>query len=162
MLFNQTLDMVQFKVIIAGGRNYDDYTTLRKECDRILSRKFADSGCEVVIVSGGATGADALGEQYASEKGLTIDRHPADWKKNGRAAGPIRNAEMADVSDALIAFWDGQSRGTKSMIDLAQRKGLQVAIVRYDLMNEDDLKDLLQPLPNEDEMDKILEVDDID
>ena len=154
--------MVQFKVIIAGGRNYDDYTTLRKECDRILSRKFADSECEVVVVSGGATGADALGERYASERGLTIDRHPADWKKNGRAAGPIRNAEMADVSDALIAFWDGQSRGTKSMIDLAQRKGLQVAIVRYDLMNEDDLKDLLHPLPNEDEMDKILEEDDID
>ena len=69
---------------------------------------------------------------------------------------------MADVSDALIAFWDGQSRGTKSMIDLAKRKGLQVAVVRYDLMNEDDLKDLLQPLPNESEMDKILEEDDID
>ena len=72
---------------------------------------------------------------------------------------------MAEVSDALIAFWDGQSRGTKSMIDLAKRKGLQVAIVRYDLMgkkNEDDLKDLLQPLPNEDEMDRVLEEGDID
>ena len=154
--------MIHFKVIIAGGRKYDDYNTLRTECDKILSRKFADPECEVVVVSGGATGADALGEQYASERGLIIERHPADWKKNGRAAGPIRNAEMADISDALIAFWDGQSRGTKSMIDLAKRKGLQVAIVRYDLMNEDDLKDLLQPLPNEDEIDKILEEGDID
>ena len=59
--------------------------------------------------------------------------HPADWERHGKAAGPIRNAEMADVSDALIAFWDGQSCGTKSMIELAKRKGLQVAVVRYDL-----------------------------
>ena len=48
-------------------------------------------------------------------------------------AGPIKNEEMAEVSDALIAFWDGKSRGTKSMIEIARRKGLQVAVVRYDL-----------------------------
>ena len=59
--------------------------------------------------------------------------YPADWERHGRAAGPIRNEEMAEVSDALIAFWDGKSRGTKSMIEIARRKGLQVAVVRYDL-----------------------------
>ena len=59
--------------------------------------------------------------------------HPADWNRLGRAAGPIRNEEMAEVSDALIAFWDGKSRGTKSMIEIARRKGLQVAVVRYDM-----------------------------
>ena len=59
--------------------------------------------------------------------------YPADWERHGRAAGPIRNEEMAEVSDALIAFWDGKSRGTKSMIEIAMRKGLQVAVVRYDL-----------------------------
>ena len=68
------------------------------------------------------------------EHGLACDIHPADWDKHGKAAGPIRNAEMAEVADALIAFWDGQSRETKSMIDLARKKGLQVAIVRYDLL----------------------------
>jgi len=59
--------------------------------------------------------------------------YPADWNRHGRAAGPIRNEKMAEVSDALIAFLDGKSRGTRSMIEIARRKGLQVAVVRYDL-----------------------------
>lgn len=87
----------------------------------------------VIIVSGHASGADSLGEKFAADHNLQCELHPADWERHGKAAGPIRNAEMAEVADALIAFWDGQSRGTKSMIDLAKRKGLQVAVVRYDL-----------------------------
>ena len=62
---------------------------------------------------------------------MGCDIHPADWDKHGKAAGPIRNAEMAEVADALIAFWDGQSRGTANMISLAKSKGLSVAVVRY-------------------------------
>lgn len=87
----------------------------------------------MIIVSSHATGADILGEKFASDHNLQCEIHPADWKRYGNSAGPIRNAEMAEVSDALIAFWDGESRGTKSMIKLAREKGLQVAIVRYDL-----------------------------
>ena len=85
-------------------------------------------------MSGHASGADSLGEKFAADHNLQCELYPADWDKHGKAAGPIRNAEMAEVADALIAFWDGQSRGTKSMIDLARKKGLQVAIVRYDLL----------------------------
>ena len=88
----------------------------------------------VIIVSGHASGADSLGEKFAADHNLQCELYPADWDKHGKAAGPIRKAEMAEVADALIAFWDGQSRGTKSMIDLARKKGLQVAIVRYDLL----------------------------
>ena len=88
----------------------------------------------VIIVSGHASGADSLGEKFAADHNLQCELYPADWDKHGKAAGPIRNAEMAEVADALIAFWDGQSRGTKLMIDLARKKGLQVAIVRYDLL----------------------------
>ena len=88
----------------------------------------------VIIVSGHASGVDSLGEKFAADHNLQCELYPADWDKHGKAAGPIRNAEMAEVADALIAFWDGQSRGTKSMIDLARKKGLQVAIVRYDLL----------------------------
>lgn len=84
-----------------------------------------------MIVSGHASGADALGERYAQERGLECEQYPADWEAYGRAAGPIRNAEMAEVADALIAFWDGASRGTKNMIDTAKSKGLKVAVVRY-------------------------------
>ena len=84
-----------------------------------------------MIVSDHASGADALGERYAQERGYETEVYPADWKTNGRAAGPIRNAQMAAVADALIAFWDGKSRGTKNMIDTATKRGLQVAVVRY-------------------------------
>lgn len=88
----------------------------------------------VIIISGHASGADSLGEKFAADHNLQCELFPADWEHHGKAAGPIRNAEMAEVTDALIAFWDGQSRGTKSMIDLAKRKGLQVAVVRFDML----------------------------
>lgn len=122
--------MEQYKVIIAGGRHFADYELLRTWCDYYLQQKVKTH--QVIIVSGHASGADSMGERYAQEHGLQCEQHPADWAKNGRAAGPIRNKEMAECSDTLIAFWDGKSKGTKSMIDLAQRMGLRVAIVRYD------------------------------
>jgi hypothetical protein len=117
-----------YKVIIAGCRDFFDYDVLKSRCEYYLQNKMLTHN--VIIVSGHASGADALGERFAKEHYLQCELHPADWEQHGKAAGPIRNKEMADVSDALIAFWDGNSRGTKSMIDLAQRKGLQVAIVR--------------------------------
>lgn len=85
----------------------------------------------IVIVSGHASGADALGERYAQERGYELETYPADWKVHGRAAGSIRNAQMASVAHALIAFWDGKSRGTKNMIDTAKKHNLHVAVVRY-------------------------------
>lgn len=120
----------QYRVIIAGGRNFSDYALLKERCDYFLQNKMKEG--RVVIVSGHASGADALGERYAQERHLSLEAHPADWNKHGRAAGPIRNAEMAEVADALIAFWDGVSRGTKNMIDTAKSKGLKVAVVRYE------------------------------
>ncbi len=121
--------MERYKVIIAGGRHFSDYELLAEKCDYFLQEKRLTH--EVIIVSGHASGADTLGEIYAQERGLTCEQHPADWKKNGRAAGPIRNAEMAACADALIAFWDGSSKGTASMINLAKKKGLKVAVVQY-------------------------------
>ena len=120
--------MLFFRVIIAGTRDFSDYQLLRKKCDAILSRKQDSS---IVIVSGTARGADRLGERYARERGYKIERFPADWDNDGHAAGPIRNAKMADNADALIAFWDGQSRGTKNMIDTAKAKGLAVRVIKY-------------------------------
>lgn len=119
----------QYKVIIAGGRRFNDYEFLKEKCDYYLQRKLQES--RVVIISGHATGADALGERYAQERGLSCEQHPADWDRYGKSAGYRRNADMANVADALIAFWDGQSRGTASMINLAKSKGLKVAVVRY-------------------------------
>ena len=89
------------------------------------------AGYSIVIVSGGCAGADLLGERYAKENGYSIDRYPAEWQKYGRKAGIMRNAVMADNADALIAYWDGISRGTKNMIDEARKKGLAVRVKRY-------------------------------
>lgn len=119
----------QYRVIVAGGREFNDYELLMSKCDYYLQNKLKEG--RVVIVSGHATGADSLGERYAQERGLECEQYPADWKTHGRAAGPIRNAQMAEVADALIAFWNGQSRGTANMINLAKSKGLKVAVVNY-------------------------------
>lgn len=115
------------KVIIAGGRDFSDYHLLKIECDRLLSNVLPD----VEVVSGKARGADTLGEVYAKEKGLLVKEFPADWKRLGKKAGYIRNAQMADYADAVIAFWDGESRGTKHMIEIAREAGLNVKVVRY-------------------------------
>ena len=118
----------KYKVIVAGCRDFADYELLKEKCDFYLQNKKKE---DIVIVSGHASGADALGERYAQERDFGLETYPADWKAHGRAAGPIRNAQMAAVADALIAFWDGKSRGTKNMIDTATKRGLKVAVVRY-------------------------------
>lgn len=123
------IDLIsKYKVIIAGCRDFADYELLKEKCDFYLQNKKPEN---IVIVSGHASGADALGERYAQERGYELETFPADWKASGRAAGPIRNAKMASVAHTLIAFWNGKSRGTKNMIDTAKKHNLQVAVVRY-------------------------------
>ena len=72
-----------------------------------------------------------MGETYAQSKGYDVKIMPADWGAHGRSAGYKRNQQMADISDALVAFWDGSSPGTKHMINLAKAKGLRVHVVSY-------------------------------
>ena len=115
-----------FKVIIAGGRDFDDYIKLKKSCDRLLANKD-----NIEIVSGTAKGADIIGERYADLWGYKLTRFPADWDQHGKAAGHIRNRQMAEYADALIIFWDGSSRGSRNMIDEAKKKGLQIRVIEY-------------------------------
>lgn len=124
--------MEDYRVIIAGCRDFCNYFMLKERCEYYLQNKMKTHN--VIIVSGHASGADSLGEKFATDHNLPCELHPADWERHGKAAGPIRNEEMAEVADALIAFCDGQSKGTKSMIELAKSKGLQVAVVRFDLL----------------------------
>ncbi len=114
------------KVVIAGCRYYADYDEAKIYIDGCLADIIKEY--TVVIISGGASGADSIGERYAMEHGLEIERYPADWKKYGKSAGPIRNQQMADICDFVICFWDGQSRGTRSMIDCAKKLGKDVFI----------------------------------
>ena len=114
-----------FKVIVAGSRDFNDYKLLKEKLDVVLSNKV-----EIEIVSGGARGADKLGEVYAKERNLSCKVFPADWDAHGKSAGYKRNAEMAEYADALVAFWDGKSKGTGHMIDLAEKKRIQIRVVK--------------------------------
>ena len=122
--------MENFKVIIAGSRGFSNYKLLKEKCNRFLREKRKE--CNIIIVSGGARGADALGEKYAKDEGFSLEIYPAQWKKFGKAAGFRRNEQMAEVADALIAFWDGKSHGTKHMIDIMNEKNLLVKVVNYE------------------------------
>ena len=93
------------KWIVAGGRDFVDDEMLTKELENMISM---DDG----VISGGARGADTLAYDWAGESGRKRKMIPADWDKHGKAAGAIRNQQMAQIGDALIAFWDGKSRGT--------------------------------------------------
>lgn len=112
------------KVIIAGTRDFNDYRAVKSTVDRT---------CWDIteVVSGGASGADALGEEYARHIGIPLKIFEADWSKHGKAAGPIRNREMATYADALIAFWDGASKGTMNMIQEARNAGLKIYVYQY-------------------------------
>ena len=125
--------MTDYRVIIAGSRSFNDYVLLREQCLSILQEKMRTN--RVVIVSGHARGADSLGERFANEFRLPFELHPAKWRLLGKAAGMVRNAEMAKCSDALIAFWDGESRGTRHMISFARKRGLEVSVINTTLKN---------------------------
>lgn len=109
------------KVIIAGSRTIIEPLKLQ---GAIQKSEFDITE----VVSGAARGADALGELYAIEHKIPLKRFPANWAKHGKSAGYQRNALMADYADGLIALWDGKSRGTKHMIDLAKKSGLEVFV----------------------------------
>ena len=113
-------------LIVAGGREYNDYETLEEEID-----EFVGIQDDLRIISGMARGADMLGVRYARERVLPLIEMPADWNKHGKSAGYKRNEEMAKYGNSCICFWDGQSKGTGHMIDLARKYKLKLKIVRY-------------------------------
>jgi predicted Rossmann fold nucleotide-binding protein DprA/Smf involved in DNA uptake len=107
--------------IIAGSRTIQDYAEVERA---IKHSKFNISE----VISGGARGVDKLGETYAYEHKIPLTIYRANWDKYGKRAGIFRNRVMATHADALIAVWDGQSNGTKHMIEVAKEYGLHVFI----------------------------------
>ncbi len=113
------------KTIIAGGRNVTDSLILEsaiKELPWQISE----------VVSGGAKGVDVMGEEWAEKNGIPVKVFKADWKTYGRAAGPKRNEQMAEYAEALLAIWDGKSKGTANMIKNAEKNGLVVHVFRFE------------------------------
>lgn len=121
------------KVIIAGSRNFDDYEILKGETTAfirtLIEQNFLDAGDEITIVSGGARGADKLGERYAKEHSYHCEIHIPDWSI-GKQAGILRNIRMTDVSDACIVFNVNDSKGSSHMVDYARKKGLETYEVK--------------------------------
>lgn len=116
-------------LIIAGGRDFNNFDLLEREVSSFICQHL--DGYEITIISGKAKGADTLGIKYASKYGLKLKIFEADWNKYGKRAGMIRNKEMAQNSDCLVAFWDGKSKGTANMIEEAKNKGLKTRILYY-------------------------------
>jgi len=106
--------------------SFGDYELLATTLDRLVAGKQ-----NVVIISGGATGAEALGERYARERGLGIRQFLADWKLYGRGAKVIRNTQMIEAADHAVFFWDGKNKGIAEAIERAEAKGIPVEVVRF-------------------------------
>ena len=120
--------MKENRIIVAGGRDFNDYSLLDRKLNHILQRLAPDN---TAIVSGMARGADKLGVRWARKNNFDVIPFPADWNTYGKKAGFLRNAQMANMATHLIAFWDGKSSGTANMIELATNKGLKVVIIDY-------------------------------
>lgn len=122
------------KIIIAGGRKVLEY---RHVIDGVVNSGYwRKHNASIEVVCGMALGADMLGFEFARRNGLVVHEFYADWAGQGRAAGHIRNADMGKFAKAhggkLLALWDGVSRGTKGMIEWAQKNELPYYIHRVD------------------------------
>jgi len=127
--------MKELRVIIAGCRDYYNTEFVCEQADRIIKKKketYKDQEIGVRIVCGEARGVDQSGKVYGKRNGYPVSSFPADWSLGG-IAGPMRNEKMAQFASeeigVLIAFWDGASKGTRSMIGYAKQYGLECFII---------------------------------
>ena len=114
------------KLIIAGSRTINQKEIVRNAFDCWFSNKIIN-----IIVSGCAKGVDTLALEVAHDLKISTAEFPANWEKYGKLAGFKRNMKMAEYADVLLAIWDGESKGTKHMIDLAQKHKLIVKVYNY-------------------------------
>ncbi len=120
--------MTELKIIVAGSREFNNYPLLKQKLDFYCQRY---SPHQIEIVSGAARGADRLGEKYAQDSSLSLKKFPANWDKHGKSAGYRRNQEMAQYANAAVVFWDGKSKGSQHMINLAKEQELNLRVVRF-------------------------------
>ena len=121
--------MEEFKLIVAGSRGFTDYDLMLRVLIAMTDYELADK--KLSIVSGMARGADQLGVRLATEYDLPLHKFPANWDGLGKRAGFIRNTQMGNFADGLLAFWDGQSNGTKHMVDYLHKLTKPVHLIKY-------------------------------
>lgn len=119
------------KLIIAGSRNLQ---LTVEDIDKYI-RKFNLE--PTVVVSGLSGNVDLLGKRWAERHSIPVEGYPADWAMHDRAAGPIRNREMAINADALLLIWDGTSKGSRSMLNEARKHKL---LIYQEIISEKDKK----------------------
>ena len=112
------------RVIIAGSRGITDEALIRAEMNRLWMQIGP-----YTVISGAARGPDTISAEIAKRAGVFVEYLPADWEKYGKSAGYRRNKEMTKKATHLLAFWDGLSRGTKHMIDIAKQVRLHVTVI---------------------------------
>ena len=113
------------KLIVAGSRSVSNYNIFRKYLD-----DYRKNTTITAIISGGANGADKFGEIYANDNNISLEIYLADWNKFGKSAGYRRNEIMARKGDLLIVFWDGESRGTYHMINIAKDAKIPITTIK--------------------------------
>ena len=121
--------MQEFKLIVAGGRDFTDQRLLERNILELANGIYADKALS--LVSGMAQGADQMAYLFACKHNVVVYQFPADWDRYGKRAGYLRNETMAKFADGLLAFWDGQSKGTRHMIETMARMGRDHFIVTY-------------------------------
>ena len=122
--------MNEFKLIVAGGREFEDALLLAAKINELANGEYKDKA--VSLVSGMARGADKLAYQFAQRHGIKVYEFVPDWNGPlGKGAGFARNKDMGNFADGLLAFWDGESRGTAQMIEFMRSLKKPVHVVRY-------------------------------
>jgi hypothetical protein len=116
-----------YHILVSGSLSFEDYPLLCATLDHLL----AGGGESVVIVTGGAKGAETLGERYAGERGFAVKQFLADWETYGRGAKVIRNTRMVEAADCAVFFWDGKSKAVAELIEKAEARGIPVEVVRF-------------------------------
>ena len=118
------------KVALVGSRDFNDSDLLTQIMYSLADTEDWDNK-NVTILCGGARGADAEGKKFAERHSIAVDMYPANWDDFGKRAGYIRNIEMAKAADFVVALWDGESRGTKHMIEQSEAMGNKVYVYNY-------------------------------
>ena len=124
------------KVIITGSRSFEDDQLKAIRWIRSSIRRLTKIGPITEVVSGKTLGIDLLGEKWAEQRNIPVAWFSADWDKHGKSAKPIRNQEMTNYADALIAIWDGKSKDTTDMVNKAMKQGLVVVLVDTRLLED--------------------------
>lgn len=130
-----------YTIAVVGSRDYIDYDEfygcMRGIINGVCTHKGVDLN-DIMIISGGARGADSMAEQFAEDDGMPYMEYGAEWDTYGKAAGMRRNSTMVEKADYVVAFWDGESSGTLDSIEKAQLAGKDHKVIFYDAKQRED------------------------